>query len=242
MKYKFVFYLLFILLSLAQTNGRAADDNIRLKKVSISEKNMEKYRKDDVFNYEPVKKNQSIIEKIFEKIKNWIEYIFLKLFSWLFGVKKGGMILQYIIKALPYLAILLFVYLIFKFLLGVDLIRLQSAKNNYPVLVNLSDDEKIIKEQNPDELIQMALAKNDYRLAVRYQYLKILKILIDKGIIEWHPDKTNRDYIKEINLENIRNKFSHLTFIYDYVWYGNFFPDRKEYEDIEMNFIDFQAL
>ena len=239
---KGLFYIIFFLLSVMPSAAHFDNDRIELKKISIQEKRIQKYHNDETFNYEPVKRKQTFLDRIFQKIKNGFEYILRKLFSWLFGQKAGGKILRYFLKSLPYIAIFVFVYLIFRFLLGVDLIRLKSSRHRQITQVQLMEDEEIIKGKNLDELIREAKSKQDYRLAVRYQYLKTLKMLIDKGLIEWHPEKTNRDYVREINEKMLRVKFTDLTFIYDYVWYGNFFPDKKEYEEIEINFVDFAVL
>jgi hypothetical protein len=208
-------------------------DTVSIKKVTISEKSIQKYKDDSAFNYEPIQQNDNFISRLIEKIINGFSYILEKLFSWLFGVKTGGKIVRFLIKALPYIAIIIFVYLIFKFLLGIDLIRLKQQNQRYTTQVYLSEDEKIIKEEDLDQLIRKAKNNKDYRLAVRYQYLKILKWLIDNELIAWHPDKTNRDYVREIKEKKLQSGFNNLTFIYDYVWYGNFFPNDNEYKEIE---------
>ena len=82
--------------------------------------------------------------------------------------------------------------------------------------------EENIKDINFDTLIDEALKENNYRLATRYLYLKSLKLLTNKNSIEWHYDKTNSDYINEIKDENTKSAFKRISYIYDYVWYGEF--------------------
>ncbi len=56
----------------------------------------------------------------------------------------------------------------------------------------------------------------------RYLYLKSLKSLANKKTIEWHFDKTNSDYLNEIKDSKLKGLFKRVSYIYDYVWYGEF--------------------
>lgn len=86
------------------------------------------------------------------------------------------------------------------------------------------------EEENPEDitqndfglLIQKAKNEQNYRLAVRYYYLWILQKLTDKELIKWNKDKTNYEYYLELNQKPIQNDFWGNTYIYDYIWYGNF--------------------
>nr|WP_322624631.1 hypothetical protein [uncultured Flavobacterium sp.] len=71
--------------------------------------------------------------------------------------------------------------------------------------------------------------ESDYRLAVRYYYLWLLQHLTNRGIIKWNTDKTNTDYYYEINDTNIRTDFKYLSYVYDYIWYGEFAIDNTAY-------------
>lgn len=96
--------------------------------------------------------------------------------------------------------------------------------------------EENIKDVNFDTLISEALKENNYRLATRYLYLKSLKLLTNKNSIEWHYDKTNSDYINEIKDENIKAAFKRISYIYDYVWYGEFPIDNIVYNKNKSDF------
>lgn len=78
-----------------------------------------------------------------------------------------------------------------------------------------------IEELDSDGLLQQALSTEDLRMAVRIQYLLLLKKLNEVGLISWKKDKTNRDYLSELYgrndcYENVRG----LTLVYELVWYG----------------------
>ena len=121
-------------------------------------------------------------------------------------------------------------------MLGIDLIRMGKNKKMQLNQVDLSDDERIMQEEDLDQLIAQAIKDKDYRLAVRYHYLKVLKYLIENEYIDWHPEKTNRDYINDMRTHNLSAPFRNLTFIYDYIWYGNFSPNPKVFEEIQSDF------
>ena len=96
--------------------------------------------------------------------------------------------------------------------------------------------EENINEVNFEDLISSALKQNNYRLATRYLYLKSLKILSKKGIIDWHYDKTNSDYINEITNETTKQSFKRISYIYDYVWYGEFDIDENQFNRNQSDF------
>jgi len=215
-------------------------DYTQLKKVEIPKHSLEKYKKDKAFNYV----EKQVTENFFTRAYNWLKHkiraFIYKILKAIFGQKNAGRFLRILIKSLPYLAVFVFAYLIFRFLIGTDLIGLsRNKKFKQPQVINL-DDEQIIKEADLEQLINEAIGQNDYRLAIRYFYLKLLKTLIDKDLINWHNEKTNRDYVNEIKNPLLKKVFSELTFIYDYVWYGKYQPAQADFEAIKHKFNQFE--
>jgi hypothetical protein len=99
------------------------------------------------------------------------------------------------------------------------------------------EEETIDGETDFGMLIRQALQNGNYRLAVRYQYLRSLHLLAAKNLLELAPDKTNFQYVREISNSNQQNAFAALTLNYEYVWYGEFDIDKNNYQKIEANFI-----
>ncbi|QHI39075.1 hypothetical protein IMCC3317_44760 [Kordia antarctica] len=85
-------------------------------------------------------------------------------------------------------------------------------------------------------LISEALTNNEYRLAIRYQYLHMLKKMSASEIIKYDPEKTNLDYSHEIKNEKVREQFLYTSYLYNYVWYGEFTIDKEQYEQAEESF------
>ncbi|WP_420572656.1 DUF4129 domain-containing protein [Kordia sp.] len=100
-------------------------------------------------------------------------------------------------------------------------------------------DKKIIRHEDVEtnihvvdfqKLISEAVTNRDYRLAIRYQYLNMLKKLSASEIISYDPEKTNLDYTYEIKNDSLREQFQYTSYLYNYVWYGEFSIDKAQYE------------
>ncbi len=141
---------------------------------------------------------------------------------------------------------------IFPFILGlvVVLIILKSFVNIEPGFWNLKaakkektkklvSEEENIDESDYDALLLRAIQNNDYRLATRYYYLALLKKLSQKNHIEYHKDKTNSEYLFELKNKTMRSNFSYLSYIYSYVWYGEFSVDKMKFSVIEKKYKSF---
>ena len=53
--------------------------------------------------------------------------------------------------------------------------------------------------------------------------------------------KTNSDYLAEINNDDIKLNFSKITWLYDYIWYGDFAIDENGYSRAERSFLELQT-
>jgi len=166
--------------------------------------------KDYLYNTEPAQTPESL----WQRIRFWIQQLIAE---FLYFLGKGGNLFSYIFYAIV-LAVLIFVFMK---LLGVSPqnLFLRSKKiisENMPVFeedINALDFEKIISE---------AVENENYRKAVRFLYIKFLKILSDTEQIEWKKEKTNKDYKREMKNSKFISEFSKLTKVYEYVWYGEF--------------------
>ena len=109
-------------------------------------------------------------------------------------------------------------------------------------VVAITEEEQLIKNVDLTVLINKAISQKNYRLAVRYYYLKVLKILEEKEFIVWEQQKTNEDYSKEITEITLKSTFGNLTHLYDFVWYGNFEVNEFEFTKIKTNFEEITEL
>jgi len=131
-------------------------------------------------------------------------------------------------------AILFVLFIIYRLFLadGVFKRRSTAIKENESSV----EEEVITSESDFDVLIRNALQHNNYRLAVRYQYLRTLHLLAGKNLVQLSPDKTNFQYVREIGNYNLQQDFAKLTLHYEYVWYGEFVIEKEIYQRMENNF------
>ena len=90
-----------------------------------------------------------------------------------------------------------------------------------------------------DSLIAEATAARAYRRAVRLLYLKTLKALTTENLIDWQREKTNHEYIDELRRLDLRTAFAELTYLFEYIWYGDFPVDEHSFERVRMRFAEF---
>ena len=94
-----------------------------------------------------------------------------------------------------------------------------------------------IENADINTLIQNAENDNNFRLAIRYYYLLVLKHLSLKNFIKFEDDKTNSEYLNEINDKAFSKKFAYTSYLYNYIWYGEFPLNTDEYNKAKSNFV-----
>lgn len=97
--------------------------------------------------------------------------------------------------------------------------------------------EENIHTTDFNALIQKTKNNKEFRNAIRYYYLWLLKSFSEKNIIEWDIEKTNADYLYEIKNQTTKVEFQFLSYVYEYCWYGEFNIDESEFEKAEKSFI-----
>jgi hypothetical protein len=135
-------------------------------------------------------------------------------------------------------------YLILKNLKG---FRFKSNPEIPVTTAELPTEELDIKAVNTVDLssqIEKCIQDKNYRLAVRYYYLWVMKILNESQLIEFNIDKTNQDYTQELSKRNTLSKdrlglFIQCTHYYEYLWFGNFVVSESAFLKIEKTFKDF---
>jgi hypothetical protein len=72
-----------------------------------------------------------------------------------------------------------------------------------------------------DEEIRLQVEKQQYRLAIRLLYLKVINKLRSKEYIRFSKEKTNFDYLRDLTNTDLKSRFFAITSIYNHVWYGD---------------------
>jgi hypothetical protein len=89
--------------------------------------------------------------------------------------------------------------------------------------------ERNLAETDLDKLIENSLSEKNFRLAVRFVYLKILKHLSTKQLIDYQYQKTNYEYAYEIENIDLRAIFRKVSLVFDYCWYGEHQATEQDY-------------
>ena len=98
-----------------------------------------------------------------------------------------------------------------------------------------------IQELDFDQLVGEAVASENFRRAVRWLYLGTLKDLAARDLIHWQLEKTNHEYLRELSMQqaDLAASFSRLTYLFEYIWYGDFAVDEAAFQRARERFAAF---
>lgn len=136
-----------------------------------------------------------------------------------------------------YLALAIAVIYLVYILLNEGGSGLFSTKQNRKL--NNYDDITAENIENTDinMLIKNAEKSNNFRLAIRYYYLLVLKHLSLKNHIKIEDDKTNAEYLNEIKDKPFSKTFAYTSYLYNYIWYGEFPLNDDKYDKARRHFV-----
>ena len=110
---------------------------------------------------------------------------------------------------------------------------------------NIADEETDVETNdifsiNYQKEIDKAVGISNYRLAVRLMFLRLLRDMTDKNIIQYKHDSTNFDYMIQLQATGLYPDFFRLARNYEYSWYGQFDIDKEKYSIIKSEFNNFE--
>ena len=183
------------------------------------------------YQYETIidSKNQTAWDRFWKAIKDF--------FSRLFDFRDVDNTLtgfEIFMKIIAFIIIGFVIYLIVRLIINKEG-QWVFSKNKKKIMVSEMVEENI-HTIDFKEIIQQSKANKEYRLTIRYYYLWLLKSLSDKEIIEWDIEKTNSDYLYEIQSPTLKENFKYLSYIYDYSWYGEFEINETDFSKAEKAF------
>jgi hypothetical protein len=135
------------------------------------------------------------------------------------------------------LAFLFTFFILYRLFFAEGFFLRQSAQTK--VIVTKEEVNDVLNGSDYEKLIAGATENKNFRLAVRYLYLRCLQKLAIAGAIHFEPDKTNFQYRSELAGKLYINKFDSLTRNYEYIWYGGFAINDKMYSKIHQEFNQF---
>ena len=113
------------------------------------------------------------------------------------------------------------------------------GKSSDKSIIPITDVENNIHATDFSTLIQDAEASGNFRLAIRFYYLWLLKTLSEAEFIAYDVEKTNSDYYNEMTSEAIKKDYSYTSYLYNYIWYGEFDIDELQFHKAKNAFKKF---
>ncbi len=223
---------LIILLFLVSVNVSAQrslkfDDSSTINLRSFNAVKLEAYKQDRSFKYENVVEPAA---SLWQRFWSWFWFKVNEILS----TKTGRNAFW---TALIVIAIAILTFTILKIrAVGKDSIFERDKGAGLPYTTSVDN----IYHIDFDNEIERAIASANYRWAVRVLYLQSLKTLADAGLIDWKPNKTNRDYGKEIDHQKWSPLFNIITHHFDFTWYGEVALSEREFSEIRRDFITFK--
>ncbi|MCD9575607.1 DUF4129 domain-containing protein [Flavobacterium soyae] len=202
-------------------------DSIEAK--TFSKNYQKKYTNPDfVYEYKTPEKS------LWDRFKDWLASIFRSLFS--FSTTEASLsFVGILIRIILTLGVILMIYLIVKAIINKEG-QWIFGKNSNKRTVYYSDIEKNIHLLDFEKLIKESLESGEKRAAIRYYYLWLLKIMAQNNYIEWDIEKTNSDYLYELQRPAHREEFTYLSYLYNYIWYGEFEIDENTFNKAQSRF------
>jgi hypothetical protein len=228
MRIIFIILILFFFNPVIAQQQKLVYDSSNMQQRHFALSSIEAYSNDEDFKYE---KEAVETPSAWDRFWQW----FWSKYNEIMSTEAGRVTMKIIYWILGIAAVAFFVAKV----MNMNKINLFTAapQSNTPYTV---EDENIYAISF-NEAIQQALQEGSYRLAIRLLYLHNLKILADKDLIAWQPNKTNTDYWREIINPGIKQGFKNITDIFEYVWYGNRAVTKDDFAGIQKEFSQFQS-
>ncbi len=202
----------------------ANSDEIKIDLRILSEQKLKEYKNDSAFDYEnKLKDNEDWITKI----SNWINQQLTNLrYSDAYSTALDVFYYTLIIFAL--------IIIVWGLIKGDKrFLFFGKSLNNE---IKITEQKEDINQLDFDELITTAIENKNYKLAVRYLFLKSLKLLSEKELIILKKDKTNKQYLAEIKDIKLASAFMYASYRFEWIWYGDFPIDEHLMENSKNEF------
>lgn len=219
--------------ALAQNQNSYEDlkiDDTAFSPVEFDDELIKEFQNDSDYEYYKSAETSPV-----QDFMDWLNMQFTKFLEWLFGDFGGASFWRYLGLILKIVSILglvvLVVWLFNRYNPGQKLTRNSDTPN-----VDLTEEEELIYRKNLQELIQDAVQNQNYRLAIRYYYLLVLKNLKNRKLVDYQFQKTNTEYIQELQNQSFSKEFEAITRYYDFIWYGDFQLNESVFNKIKLQF------
>jgi len=121
-------------------------------------------------------------------------------------------------------------------------VQIQKKIKSVDISIDHDIENQHIEEIDVESEYDLALKNGDYRLALRFQFIKALQKLSSAKKIDWKAEKTNRDYARELRGTDYFFGFQSLSSTFEWVWYGDRPINEQEFNRFNEKFNEFYKL
>ncbi len=197
----------------------AAKDNSHIVPRYPDAKHIEELRNDNDYQYSDDPQPPE------DPVAKWMNWLYGKI-SKLFSGNAYESFWQYVFMAV---AAGLVLFLLYKAKVLEYIFPSRNVQDSQDYIVG----QENIHELNFEEAIGQALERGDFRLAIRLQYLKILKLLTTRELIHWKPNLTNQSYVQELEKYPYHTDFVKITRYFEFAWYGDFQIEESGFNEMK---------
>jgi len=98
------------------------------------------------------------------------------------------------------------------------------------------------EEMDYDDAIRRYQTEGNYRLAIRYMYLRLIGTIGEKSGIRIRDSSTNAEITLALGNRPQAGEFRYLATAYEYIFYGGFIPKRELFDMLKIRFEAFQKI
>lgn len=187
------------------------------------------YKLDKEFRYDEVTQEPGLLDVIMA----WISEQFRKLAA----TRTFGFIMKNFNYFIIALAAAIVIFILRK--LKAHGIIYREEENG---ILKVSESGESIGSIDPDKMIAEAVERKEYRTAIRYCYIRSLKLLAARSLVELKVNKTNSQYVKELKEPDVKKLFEELTYVFEWIWYGEIPVQLQFFEAARTRFDKFDRL
>lgn len=216
------------LFALPEINKSFRIDSGAVKVRTFDKDRLDSYKSDEEFDY----------LKTREESVGFLERVIYGILNKLLGNRNYSGVTSFLYNFFLYLVVPATIIFIIWKLAGADR-RALFYKGATKSSLRLQEDIEDIKEADLEKLVEDAIQSEDFKRAVRYSYLIMLRELTERGLIQWSSAKTNYDYLEEIKEKSLKASFYEMTHIFEYIWYGDVPINREGFAKASNSFQTF---
>lgn len=184
------------------------DDTVTVQTVLPDSVTLYQFKKDLFYDYNATPSTEdSLWNMLLERIARFLSEQFSM--EWTAGQLKTILWIVFAVVLLALMA-LIFIY------------KPSLFFRNKKQQLSFAVEDEDIHELDFTSLIQNALQKEQFADAIRWEYLRLLKVLDGKEWISWNHHKTVNDYVNEMKESVVKTDFKEVSRQFLYYRYGNF--------------------